>query len=344
MAQAKTPANNGTDIDMQENIDQSQKIIKFMSVRKIAAIFSILLVLGSVASLFTNSLQFGLDFTGGALVEVEYSEPLALNDIRDTLNQAGYKDVVVQTFGSPTDILVRLAQDHNSKLGDEVLSTLRNSTDLDVELRRSEYVGAQVGDELREQGGLGMLVALALVMVYIALRFQFKFSIGAVVALAHDVLIVLGFFSLFKIEFDLTVLAAVLAVIGYSLNDTIVVSDRIRENFRKVRKGTPEEIINLSLTQTLGRTIVTSFTTVLVLLALFFFGGELIHGFASALLVGVLVGTYSSIYVASNALMSMNISKEDLMPPVKEELPEGQGFEEGVGFEEGEGFEKDDRP
>lgn len=344
MAKAKAPTNSGIDLDMQENIGQSEKVINFMSIRKYAAIFSILLVLGSVASLFTNSLQFGLDFTGGALVEVEYSEPLPLNDVRAALNEAGYKDVVVQTFGSPTDILVRLAQDHNSKLGDEVLATLRDGTDLDVELRRSEYVGAQVGDELREQGGLGMLLALALVMVYIALRFQFKFSVGAVVALAHDVLIVLGFFSLFKIEFDLTVLAAVLAVIGYSLNDTIVVSDRIRENFRKVRKGTPEEIINLSLSQTLGRTMVTSLTTLLVLVALFYFGGELIHGFASALLVGVFVGTYSSIYVASNALMGMNISKEDLMPPVKEELAEGEGFVEGQGFEEGEGFEKDDRP
>ncbi len=329
---------NTEEIDVTAKVRKPTTTINFMAFRKIAAVFSVLLVLGSIASLYTNSLQFGLDFTGGALVEVEYSEPLPLNDIRDTLTGAGYHDVVVQTFGSPTDILVRLAQDHNSKLGDEVLSVLRGSTDLGVELRRSEYVGAQVGDELREQGGLGMLLALALVMVYVALRFQFKFSVGAVVALAHDVLIVLGFFSLLKIEFDLTVLAAVLAVIGYSLNDTIVVSDRIRENFRIVRKSTPEEIVNLSLSQTLGRTMVTSLTTILVLLALFYFGGELIHGFASALLVGVLIGTYSSIYVASNALLAMNISKEDLLPPPKEEVEEGQGFEEG------EGFEQDDRP
>lgn len=306
-----------------------EKIINFMSLRKMAAVLSLVLVLGSIASLFVNSLQFGLDFTGGALVEVEYEQPIPLNDIRATLTNAGYQDVVVQTFGSPTDILVRLAQDHNPELGNEVLRSLQESTDLGVELRRSEFVGAQVGDELREQGGLGMLIALGMVMIYVAFRFQFKFSVGAVVALAHDVLIVLGFFSLFKIEFDLTVLAALLAVIGYSLNDTIVVSDRIRENFRKVRKGTPEEIINASLSQTLGRTMVTSLTTILVLLALFYFGGELIHGFAMALLVGVLIGTYSSIYVASNALMAMNITKEDLLPPPpKEDLPEGEGFEE----------------
>jgi preprotein translocase subunit SecF len=194
----------------------------------------------------------------------------------------------------------------------------------EAELRRIEFVGPQVGEELRDDGGLGMLFALAVVMVYVAMRFQFKFSVGAVAALAHDVLIVLGFFSVMKLDFDLTVLAAVLAVIGYSLNDTIVVSDRIRENFRKLRKGSSEEVINVSLTQTLGRTLITSLTTILVLLALFYFGGELIHGFSAALLVGVLVGTYSSIYVAANVLMAMNISKEDLMPPEKE----GEEFDE----------------
>ncbi len=297
-----------------------KKVINFMGLRKVFAIISLVAITLSVASLAINSLQFGLDFTGGALVEVEYSKSRPLNDIRASLEQAGYNDVVVQTFGSPTDILVRLAQDHTAQLGDEVLEVLRADADQPIELRRSEFVGAQVGDELREQGGLGMLLALGLVMLYVAFRFQFKFSVGAVVALAHDVLIVLGLFSIFKLEFDLTVLAAVLAVIGYSLNDTIVVSDRIRENFRKVRKGTPLEIINLSLTQTLGRTLVTSLTTLLVLLALFFFGGEMIHGFATALMIGVLVGTYSSVYVASNTLVLMNITREDLLPPVKEEV------------------------
>ncbi|MCW8886746.1 MAG: protein translocase subunit SecF [Motiliproteus sp.] len=297
----------------------TEKVVDFMGLRKIAAICSLVFLAVSAGSLAINSLQFGLDFTGGALVEVEYQEAKPLNEIRATLEQSGYDDVVVQTFGSPTAILVRLAQNHTSQLGDEVLAALRSDSGESIELRRSEFVGAQVGDELREQGGLGMVLALAIVMIYVAFRFQFKFSVGAVVALAHDVLVVLGIFSLLKLEFDLTVLAAVLAVIGYSLNDTIVVSDRIRENFRKVRKGNSEEVINLSLTQTLGRTLVTSLTTLLVLLALFFFGGEMIHGFATALMIGVLVGTYSSIYVAANVLLMMNITREDLIPPVKEE-------------------------
>ncbi len=295
------------------------KVINFMGLRKVAAAFSLLLVLGSVASLAINQLQFGLDFTGGTLIEVGYETAVPLDQVRETLKSAGYQDAVVQTFGAATDILVRLAQDHTPDLGDEVLATLRADSEVPVELRRSEFVGSQVGDELREQGGLGMLLALGIVMLYVAFRFQFKFSVGAVVALAHDVLIVLGLFSLFKLEFDLTVLAALLAVIGYSLNDTIVVSDRIRENFRKVRKGGEIEIINLSLSETLGRTMVTSLTTLLVLVALFVFGGEMIHGFATALMAGVLVGTYSSIYVAANVLLAMKITREDLLPPEKTE-------------------------
>ena len=291
----------------------------FMALRKVMAAISVVLVLSAVGSLFVNKLQFGLDFTGGALIEVEYSDEQPLDQIRQTLIDAGYESAVVQTFGSPTDIMVRLQEDHTPTLGDDVLAALRAGSETPVKLMRSEFVGAQVGDELREQGGLGMLLALAIVMVYVAARFQFKFSVGAVVALAHDVLIVLGVFSILKLDFDLTVLAALLAVIGYSLNDTIVVSDRIRENFRKVRKGTPEQVINLSLNQTLGRTLVTSLTTLLVLAALFFFGGEMIHGFATALMIGVLVGTYSSIYVAANVLMAMRVVREDLLPPVKEE-------------------------
>jgi preprotein translocase subunit SecF len=295
------------------------KVIDFMGLRKLAAALSILLVLGSIVTLAVNRLQFGLDFTGGALVEVEYSKAVPLPQIRQTLQEAGYEDAVVQTFGSTTDILVRLAQDHTPGLGDQVIKALRANSSEQISLMRSEFVGAQVGDELREQGGLGMLLALALVMIYVAIRFQFKFSVGAVVALGHDVLIVLGLFSLFKLEFDLTVLAAILAVVGYSLNDTIVVSDRIRENFRKVRKGSAIEIINVSLTQTLGRTMITSLTTLLVLLALFFFGGEMIHGFATALMIGVIVGTYSSIYVAANVLLMMDICTADLLPPEKED-------------------------
>jgi len=295
------------------------KIYNFMGLRKIAAGFSLVLLLISVASLAMNGLKFGLDFTGGSLVEVGYEQGPDLNQIRTKLESAGYDDAIVQTFGSPVDILIRLGESHNPKLGDEVLSALQADESQSLTLRRNEYVGAQVGEELREQGGLGLLLALFMVMVYVAFRFQLKFSVGAVAALAHDVIIVLGFFSILQLDFDLTVLAALLAVIGYSLNDTIVVSDRIRENFRKLRKGSSIEIMNVSLSQTLGRTLVTSMTTLLVLVALAVFGGEMIHGFAIALLVGVCIGTYSSIYVAANVLILMGVCKEDLMPPEKEE-------------------------
>lgn len=290
----------------------------FMSKRRLAAIFSIVLLVVSVGSLAVKQLSLGLDFTGGTLIEVSYQDKANLNQIRQQLQAAGYEKPVVQYFGAETEVLVRLPQGYSQEVGAEVLATLSQQGQYDVELRRSEFVGAQVGEELREQGGLGLLLALAVVMVYVAMRFQLKFSVGAVMALAHDVLIVLGVFSLFGWDFDLTVLAALLAVIGYSLNDTIVVSDRIRENFRKIRKGTPHEIINTSLNQTLGRTLVTSFTTVMVLVALTVFGGELIRGFSVALMIGVLVGTYSSIYVAANVLMALGISKEDLMVPEKE--------------------------
>ncbi|MEH6822282.1 MAG: protein translocase subunit SecF [Motiliproteus sp.] len=300
-----------------------ERQINFMALRKVMSGLSIALVLASIVSLFVYSLEFGLDFTGGSLVEVEYSQEQPLDVIRQTLVAAGYESAIVQAFGSPTDIMVRLGQTHTPTLGDDVLATLRAASGgTEVTLLRSEFVGAQVGDELREQGGLGMLFALGIVMMYVAMRFQFKFSVGAVVALAHDVLIVLGIFSVLKLDFDLTVLAAILAVIGYSLNDTIVVSDRIRENFRKLRKGTAEEIINLSLNETLGRTLITSLTTLLVLLALFFVGGEMIHGFATALMIGVLVGTYSSVYVAANVLLAMKVVREDLLPPVKEDTDE----------------------
>ncbi|MGB0445809.1 MAG: protein translocase subunit SecF [Pseudomonadales bacterium] len=303
------------------------KIINFMALRKIALALSVTLMVVAAASLAINKLQFGLDFTGGTLIEVGYEQAPDLVTVRSQLQTAGFDDAVVQNFGSERDVLVRLGQAFNDKVGENVLAVLQTGSASDVELRRSEYVGAQVGEELTEQGGLGMLVALAIVMLYVAFRFQLKFSVGAVVALIHDVLIVLGIFSLLKLDFDLTVLAAILAVIGYSLNDTIVVSDRIRENFRKLRKGTSEEIINESLSQTLGRTLVTSITTILVLTALLIFGGELIYGFALALLIGVVVGTYSSIYVASNVLLLLGISKEDLIIPPKEDVVEGEGFE-----------------
>lgn len=295
----------------------------FMAYRKYAAILSVVLVLASIGSLAVNQLNLGLDFTGGSLLEVEYPESVSPEKVRTDLVEAGFDGHIVQYFGSDREILVRmppqrgLSEEDNADLGNKVVEALQ-TFEPDVERRRSEFVGPAVGEELAENGGLGMLAALGMVMVYIAFRFQLKFAFGAVVALFHDVLITLGMFSIFRWDFDLTVVAALLAVIGYSLNDTIVVSDRIRENFRKIRRGTPIEIINISLNQTLGRTLVTSLTTLLVLLALFILGGELIRGFAIGLILGVIIGTYSSIYVAANALVALGITKEDLALPVKE--------------------------
>jgi preprotein translocase subunit SecF len=294
------------------------KTINFMGQRKLASVFSAVLLLVAIGSLSINQLNWGLDFTGGTLVEVHYSDTVPLDGVRRTLEEGGFARAIVVSFGSDRDVMIRLPKGYSDKDGARLLEQLQQAWAGDVELRRIEFVGPQVGDELREQGGLAMLLALGLVMLYVAFRFQFKFSVGAVVALIHDVLITLGFFSLLAIDFDLTVLAALLAVIGYSLNDTIVVSDRIRENFRKIRKALPIEVINVSLTETLGRTLVTSLTTLLVLVSLAVFGGDMIHGFAVALIVGVLVGTYSSIYVAANTLLLLGISKEDLMIPVKE--------------------------
>ena len=294
------------------------KVINFMGQRKLAVLFSLTLLIVSIGSLATRQLSWGLDFTGGTLVEVHYSETVSLNELRDTLNTQGYAGAIVVSFGTDRDVLIRLPQGYSDQEGAALLTLLQNNFEGEVVLRRIEFVGPQVGDELREQGGLAMLLALALVMLYIAFRFQLKFAVGAVVALIHDVIITLGFFSIVGMEFDLTVLAALLAVIGYSLNDTIVVSDRIRENFRKLRRSDPVEVINISLTETLGRTLVTSLTTLLVLLSLALFGGEMINGFAIALIVGVVIGTYSSIYVAANALLMLGVSKEDLMIPVKE--------------------------
>jgi preprotein translocase subunit SecF len=296
----------------------AEKVIDFMKQRFIAMTISAVLLLGSIISLGVNGLQFGLDFTGGLQVEAEFSQPADLEKVRSALAENGFADATIVHFGAETEVMVRMQQDLSSGVEQEVLSALTKATESEVTIKRIEFVGPQVGDELRDQGGIGMLFALAVVMIYVALRFQFKFSVAAVAALAHDVIIVLGFFSIFKLDFDLTVLAAVLAVIGYSLNDTIVVSDRIRENFRKMRKTTAIDIVNVSLTQTLGRTLVTSLTTLLVLVALFLVGGELIHAFSIALMIGVFVGTYSSVYVAANILLLMNITKEDLMEPIKE--------------------------
>jgi len=296
---------------------KAKKIIDFMGQRKLAAIFSLLLIIGSIVSLSTKGMVLGLDFTGGTQIEVGYPKSADLENIRNQLSSAGFDNPVVVHFGSELDVLIRLQGKPEAGLSDSVLAALGNGSQA-LDLRRVDYVGPQVGEELREDGGLGMLTALAIVMLYVAIRFQYKFSLGAVAALVHDVIITLGFFSISGLEFDLTVLAAVLAVVGYSLNDTIVVSDRIRENFRLLRVSDSKAVINESLTQTLGRTLITSITTLLVLLALYFFGGELIHNFAVALIVGVLIGTYSSIYVAANILLSLDMTREDLLPPEKE--------------------------
>ena len=291
--------------------------VNFMRLRIPAMVLSTVLILGSFVSLGVNSLNWGLDFTGGTLIEVGYEDAANLEGIRAQLNEENFEDAIVQNFGSSQDVLIRIAPRDGVKavtIGEQVLAALR-ADGTEVDMRRIEFVGPNVGEELTEQDGLAMLVALLCILVYVAMRFEWRFALGSVSALAHDVILTLGLFSVLQIEFDLTVLAAVLAVIGYSLNDTIVVCDRIRENFRKIRKGEPVEIINISLTQTLNRTIITSLTTVLVLVALFYKGGALIHGFATALLFGVVVGTYSSVYIASSVALALGISKEDLMPP-----------------------------
>ena len=297
--------------------------IKFMSKRKIALGISLLLIIISLGSLATRGLELGVDFTGGFLIEAGYENSVVIEPIRDALSANGFADAQVQHFGSAKDILVRIAPSadvNKAQLSDKVLEVLSASHDGKVEMRRVEYVGPQVGEELRDDGGIALLVALGCILVYVSLRFQFKSAVGAIFALVHDVVITVGVFSVFQVEFDLSVLAALLAVIGYSLNDTVVVLDRIRETFRNVRKKNPEEILDLSINQTLSRTLMTSLTTLLVLFALFFLGGEIIHGFAFALLIGVVVGTYSSIYVASSTLIALDIKKQDFLAVAKEEL------------------------
>ena len=293
------------------------KVINFMRLRTLATVFSVILMLGSVVALAVKGINWGLDFTGGTLIELVYDQPVRTAEIRAQLSVAGYDNAVVQEFGSARDILVRIPGD-DSKMGATVAALLDQNYAGTVNAVRVEFVGPQVGERLREQGGLGMLFAMLVITVYIAFRFQIKFSVGAILSLAHDVLFTLGLFALLGLQFDLTVVAALLAMIGYSLNDTIIVYDRIRENFRKLRKGDTEEVINVSLTQTLGRTLATSGTTLMVLIALFLFGGDMIHNFAVALIVGVGVGTYSSIYIASNILVYLKLSREDLIVPVKE--------------------------
>ena len=289
--------------------------INFMRFRKIAITISLILFLGSIGSIFTKGLSLGLDFSGGTLVEIQYEDSVDLQEIRGVLSENGYEDFQVVNFGSSLDVLIKIAdQPGNSSLGDQIF-TLLSSNNFEGELKRIEFVGPQIGSELRDQGGLGMLVALGMILLYVAFRFQYKFALGAVAALGHDVVIILGLFSIFAWDFDLSVLAALLAVIGYSLNDSIVVSDRIRENFRSERALGSEDLINLSLNQTLSRTVITSLTTLLVLFALFFFGGEAVRGFSLGLIIGVLIGTYSSLYIVTTILISLNLSQEDMAVP-----------------------------
>jgi len=301
-------------------------VIDFMGKRHYAIVLSSLALLVSIGSLLINGLNFGIDFTGGTLIEVVYPQPVDLGDVRGALAEGDFGQTQTQHFGTSRDVLVRIAPREgrgSAQLSEDVLRVLRKHVP-EVQMRRVEFVGPQVGKELTEQGGLAMIYALIGILIYIIVRFQWRFAPGAVIALIHDVLIIIGIFSLFQLDFDLTVLAALLAIIGYSLNDTIVVFDRIRENFRRIRKATPIAVVNTSINQTLSRTLMTSFTTLLVLAALFVFGGEVIHSFSMALLLGVVVGTYSSIYVASTAALALGISKADLMS-VKKESGEREG-------------------
>ncbi len=289
--------------------------INFMRFRKIAITISLVMFVGSIGSIFMKGLSLGLDFSGGTLVEIQYEDSVDLQEIRGVLSENGYEDFQVVNFGSSLDVLIKIAdQPGNSSLGDQIF-TLLSSNSFEGELKRIEFVGPQIGSELRDQGGLGMLVALGMILLYVAFRFQYKFALGAVAALGHDVVIILGLFSIFAWDFDLSVLAALLAVIGYSLNDSIVVSDRIRENFRSERALDSEDLINLSLNQTLSRTVITSLTTLLVLFALFFFGGDAVRGFSLGLIIGVLIGTYSSLYIVTTILISLNLSQEDMAMP-----------------------------
>ncbi|MEE2023259.1 MULTISPECIES: protein translocase subunit SecF [Alkalimonas] len=302
--------------------------INFMKLKMPALILSGILIIASLGIMATKGMNWGLDFTGGTVIEVGYERDADLSAVRSVLAEAGYPDAVVQYFGSSREVLIRIGPRDDIEqvtLGEQVLSLLADNESGSVDMRRIEFVGPSVGAELKEQGGLATLAALICILIYVAFRFEWRFALGAVVALAHDVIITLGLFALFGLEFDLTVLAAVLAVIGYSLNDTIVVCDRIREGFRRIRDSEPVEVVNESLTGTMSRTIITSLTTILVLLVLFFKGGALIHGFATALLFGVIIGTYSSVYIASSMSLLLGISREDLMPPPVEK--EGENTE-----------------
>ncbi|MGP0172457.1 protein translocase subunit SecF [Pseudomonas sp. NCHU5208] len=295
----------------------TKSTIRFMAVRNIAFSITVVLTLIGLGALFAKGLNFGLDFTGGTLIELQFEQAANLDNIKAELGQAGYADAMVQNFGASTDVLVRLAGDE-ADLGNRVAEALRAADSAKFEVKRVEFVGPQVGEELRDKGGIAMLLALGGVLLYLAFRFQWKFGMGAIASLVHDVIITLGVLAFFQVPFDLTVLAAVLAMIGYSLNDTIIIYDRIRENFRMLRKASLIENIDISVTQTLLRTIATSLSTALALLALLFFGGDALAGFALTLLIGVVVGTYSSVYIGAVVLVWLKLTVEDLIPPAVE--------------------------
>ena len=300
---------------------KAKQTVRFMKYSKPATWFSILLIIGSLVTLSINWLNWGLDFTGGTLIEVGFEQPAELDQVRSVLAEANFSDAIVQHFGSSREVMVRLAPREGIKgevIGSQILEALQAADLGQVDMRRIEFVGPNVGEELAEDGGLAIIIALICILIYVSARFEWRLAMGSVLALAHDIILTLGVFSLFQIEFDLTVLAALLAVVGYSLNDTIVVFDRIRENFRLLSTATPEDVVDQSLTQTLTRTLITSGTTIFVLLSLFIVGGALIHGFATALLIGVFVGTYSSIYVASALAIKLGINREHMIPEVIE--------------------------
>ncbi|KII79849.1 protein translocase subunit SecF [Vibrio renipiscarius] len=308
---------------------KAESTIDFLRWSKFTFVFSLLMIGASIFTLSTKSLNWGLDFTGGTLIEVGFEQPAHLESIRTALDDKGFGDAIVQNFGSAREVMVRLSPRENisgETLGNQIIAAIKDGTGEAVEMRRIEFVGPNVGDELTEAGGLAILVSLLCILAYVSMRFEWRLAAGAVLALAHDIIITLGIFSFMQIEVDLTIVAALLTVVGYSLNDTIVVFDRIRENFRRMRKGGPTEIINSSITQTLSRTLITSATTLFVVIALFAQGGAMIHGFATALLLGITVGTYSSIYVASALAWKLGITKEHLMPPQVEK--EGAEFDE----------------
>lgn len=306
-----------------------QQALNFMRFKWPALMLSALLVLGSLGLLAVKGINWGLDFTGGTVIEAGFSQSADLSQIRTVLAESGYPDAVVQYFGSSQDVAIRIAPRdgvEQSRISNEIMAALAKTSDSQIEMRRIEFVGPSVGAELREQGGLAMLVALLGILLYVGMRFEWRLSLGAVLALGHDVIITLGLFSLLQLEFDLTVLAAILALIGYSINDTIVVFDRIRESFRKLRDSTPEETVNDAVTSTLNRTVVTSLTTIIVLIVLFTMGGALIHNFATALLFGIAIGTYSSVFVASGIAVQLGLNREDMLPPPPPEK-EGEGTE-----------------